>query len=431
VSRLQDRMSLGQILNMNAGFLGIQFGWGLQMANMSAIYEWLGASPDAIPMLWLAAPMTGLLVQPIIGAMSDRTWGWLGRRRPYFLVGAVLSSLALFVMPDVTAVWMAALLLWVLDASINISMEPFRAFVADKLSPEQRVAGFVTQSFFIGLGATLANLTPWFLSAMGVTGQTASGIPVSVQWAFKGGAGVFLAAVLWTIVTTGEEPPSSTSAHDRSRETRGAWISDILSALRQMPALMRRLAVTQVLTWLGLFCMWLFFAPTVARHVFGALSPQDDRYRQGVEWAGVCFSFYSIVCFVVALVLPALARRLGMARTHAVCLALGGAGLCAVSMISSPSWLLLSMLGVGVAWASILAMPYAMLSVVLPPARVGVYMGIFNFFIVLPEIVAALGLSPLVRHVFGNDPRHAVTMGGVCLLLAALSAIRLQVSEGL
>lgn len=423
-------LSFGQIWNMSFGFLGIQFGWGLQMANMSAIYEWLGASPDRIPMLWLAAPMTGLVVQPLIGAMSDRTWGRLGRRRPYFLVGAVLSSLALFVMPDVSALWMAATLLWILDASINISMEPFRAFVADKLPPRQRTMGFVTQSFFIGLGATLANMTPWALNALGVTGVTESGIPLSVLWAFKGGAVVFLGAVLWTIVTTPETPPADLEAF--RRRARGpsvrALVADIRDALVEMPLVMRQLARVQVATWLGLFCMWLFFGPAVARHVFGASDPNSDAYRQGIEWAGVCFAMYSVVCFGVAFALPRLADRWGARVTHALCLLAGAAGLLSVAFVPSPTWLLGSMLGVGIAWASILSMPYAMLSRAIPAARMGVSMGVFNFFIVIPEILAALTFQPLVRHVFHNDPMGVVMLGGGCLAVAALLAGRVRES---
>ena len=273
----RTRMNFWQLFNMSFGFLGIQFGWGLQLANMSAVYERLGARPDQVPALWLAAPLTGLLVQPIIGVMSDRTWGRWGRRRPYFFVGAVLASIALFFMPTSGTLWMAAGLLWVLDASVNISMEPFRAFVADKLAVSQRTAGFVMQSFFIGVGASLANALPFLLSRLGVTGSTASGIPLSVKYSFQIGAVVFLLAVLWTVVTTGEFPPEDMEAFERSRRTRrgiGHVFSEIVSAIREMPVTMKQLAVVQVFTWLGLFCMWLFFVPATARHVFGATDPQ-------------------------------------------------------------------------------------------------------------------------------------------------------------
>ncbi|MGH2600402.1 MAG: MFS transporter, partial [Dehalococcoidia bacterium] len=301
----QPRLSFWQMFNMSFGFLGIQFGWGLQLANMSAIYERLGARPDEVPLLWLAAPVTGLVVQPIIGALSDRTWGRLGRRRPYFLTGAILSSVALFFMPTSSALWMAAGLLWVLDASINVSMEPFRAFVADKLDAGQRTAGYVLQSFFIGVGASLANALPFLFGWLGVEGSTESGIPLSVKYAFQVGALVFLLAVLWTVATTGERPPEDLEAWARERRARrgiGPLVREIGSAIRDMPATMRQLALVQLFTWLGLFCMWLFFVPATARHVFGATDPQSPLYTQGIEWGGFAFAFYSVTCFLVALV---------------------------------------------------------------------------------------------------------------------------------
>src|ERR671914_2946503 len=423
----KPRLSFWQIWNMSFGFFGIQFGWGLQMGNMSAIYEYLGADESQIPLLWLAAPLTGFIVQPIIGSMSDRTWGPLGRRRPYFLVGAILSSVALFFMPTSSTLWMAAGLLWILDASINISMEPFRAFVADKLNPSQRTAGFVMQSFFIGVGASLANALPFLFSWMGVTGSTASGIPLSVKYAFQVGAVVFFLAVLWTVITTTEFPPEDPAAFDRARRGRsglGALFAEIETSIREMPPTMRQLAVVQVFTWLGLFCMWLFFVPATARHVFGATDAQSSLYTQGVEWGGFTFAFYSITCFLVAFALPKLAARTSRKTVHAVALICGGIGLLSVYVIHDRYLLILSMVGVGIAWASILSMPYAILSTALPPARMGVYMGVFNFFIVIPEIVAALAFGPLIRMAFGeanpNAPLYVVMLGGVCLLAAAV-----------
>ena len=290
----RSRLSTPQLFNMSFGFLGIQFGWGLQLANMSAVYERLGARPDQVPILWLAAPLTGLLVQPIVGALSDRTWGRLGRRRPYFLAGAVLASIALFFMPTSTSLWMAATLLWVLDASINISMEPFRAFVADKLPVAQRTQGFVMQSLMIGIGASLANALPWVFARMGVVGSTPSGIPLTVKYAFQAGALVFLLCVLWTVFTTTEFPPEDIAAFERAKKGKlgvGALFGEIGTSLRDMPTTMRQLAVVQLLTWLGLFCMWLFFVPAVARHVFGATDPQSDLYARGIEWGGFVFAF--------------------------------------------------------------------------------------------------------------------------------------------
>lgn len=423
----RPRLRFGQMANMSFGFLGIQFGWGLQLANMSAVYERLGASPDEVPLLWLAAPVTGLVVQPIVGALSDRTWGPLGRRRPYFLVGAILASIALFFMPTSTSLWMAASLLWILDASINISMEPFRAFVADKLDVTQRTAGFVMQSFFIGIGASLANALPFALSWLGVAGSTASGIPLSVKYSFQIGAAVFLATVVWTVVTTKEYPPDDLDAFEHARRTRHgprAVVAEIGHAIRNMPATMRQLAVVQLFTWLGLFCMWLFFVPATARHVFGATDPRSALYVEGIEWGGFAFAFYSITCFIVALALPRFAAATSRKTVHATALLCGAAGLLSVYVVHDRYLLLLTMVGVGIAWASILSMPYAILSTAIPAARMGVYMGIFNFFIVIPEIAAAVTFGPIIRALFGeanpNAPLYVVMMGGGSLAIAAL-----------
>jgi maltose/moltooligosaccharide transporter len=433
----KPRLSFSQLFNMNYGFFGIQFGWGLQLANMSAIYERLGAHPDQVPLLWLAAPMTGLLVQPIIGALSDRTWGRLGRRRPYFLTGAILASIALFVMPTSTSLWMAASLLWVLDASINISMEPFRAFVADKLDTSQRTKGFVMQSLFIGIGASLANALPFIMSKLGVAGNTTSGIPLTVKYSFQIGAAVFLLAVLWTVVTTSEYPPEDLEAFERWRKEKsgvGALLAEVGEAVREMPKTMKQLAVVQLFTWLGLFCMWLFFVPATARHVFGATDPQSPLYTQGIEWGGLTFAVYSVICFVVALALPKVAAATSRKTTHALALVCGAIGLLSVYLIHDRYVLLLTMVGVGIAWASILSMPYAILSSALPPARMGVYMGVFNFFIVIPEIVASLFFGPMTRTLFGpdnpNTPLYTVMLGGVCMLVAAALVARVHDPEG-
>jgi maltose/moltooligosaccharide transporter len=433
----KPRLTFGQMFNMSFGFFGIQFGWGLQLANMSAVYERLGARPDQVPLLWLAAPVTGLLVQPIVGALSDRTWGPLGRRRPYFLTGAILASIALFFMPTSSSMWMAASLLWILDASINISMEPFRAFVADKLNVSQRTAGFVMQSLFIGVGASFANALPFVLSKLGVVGSTASGIPLSVKYSFQVGAVVFLLAVLWTVFTTGEFPPEDMAAFERAKKGRGglrALVGEVFTAIREMPATMRQLAVVQLFTWLGLFCMWLFFVPATARHVFGAVDPQSELYAKGMEWGGFAFAFYSITCFLVALVLPRIAAATSRKAAHAFALCCGGVGLLSVYLIHNQYLLLLSMVGVGIAWASILSMPYAILSTALPPNRMGVYMGVFNFFIVIPEIVASLGFGPLTRFLFGqnnpNAPLYTVMLGGVSMLAAAACVTFVRDGDG-
>ena len=433
----KPRLSFWQLFNMSFGFFGIQFGWGLQLANMSAVYERLGARPDQVPLLWLAAPVTGLLVQPIIGALSDRTWGPLGRRRPYFLTGAILASIALFIMPTVSTLWVAAGLLWVLDASINISMEPFRAFVADKLDVSQRTAGFVMQSLFIGVGASFANALPFILGKAGVTGNTAGGIPLTVKYSFQAGAVVFLVAVLWTVFTTSEYPPEDMAEFQRAKSERrgvGPLVREVIDAVREMPATMRQLAVVQLFTWLGLFCMWLFFVPATARHVFGAVDPQSPLYAQGMEWGGFAFAFYSITCFLVALVLPRIAALTSRKATHAFALCCGGIGLLSVYLIHDRYVLLLSMVGVGIAWASILSMPYAILSTAIPGHRMGVYMGVFNFFIVIPEIIASLFFGPLTRALFGqnnpNAPLYTVMLGGICLLVAAACVTLVREVEG-
>jgi len=426
-------MSFWQIWNMSFGFLGIQFGWALQMANMSAIYEYLGAEAHQIPILWLAAPLTGLVVQPVIGHMSDHTWNRLGRRRPYFLVGALLASSALVAMPNVSALWMAAGLLWVMDASINISMEPFRAFVADLLPPEERTRGFAMQALFIGLGAVIASMLPWLLYHLfPVDGEGAASIPRAVSLAFYTGAVVYLAAVLWTIVTTREHPPEDLSAFERTKTEKAgvrAAVAEIFRDVVAMPQTMRRLAWVQIFTWLGLFCVWLYFGVAVAHNVFGG-TPGTPAYAQGIAWAGNCFAMYSAVCFAFSFALPALAGGLGRKLTHGLCLAMGAIGLLSVAFISNKYGLLVSMVGVGVAWASILSMPYSILAGALPSGKTGIYMGIFNFFIVIPEILAALVFgkvmetflteeSALVRLVGGDNRLTAVVLGGVSLAVAA------------
>ncbi|HEX6623376.1 MAG TPA: MFS transporter [Pyrinomonadaceae bacterium] len=429
----KPRLSFWQIWNMSFGFLGIQFGWGLQLANMSPIYRYLDAEESTLPYLWLAGPITGLLVQPIIGSMSDRTWNRLGRRRPYFLVGALLASAALFVMPNSSALWMAAGLLWILDASINITMEPFRAFVADKLPEEQRTTGFVMQSFFIGIGQTLANALPLILTAAGVTGVLASGIPLSTDYAFKIGAFAFLIAVLVTVVTTKEYPPEDMEAFERMRREHAGLMGgfrEIFLSIRDMPTTMKQLAVVQFFTWFALPCMWQFFGLTVARHLYGAAGPADAGFREGTEWGGLCFAVYNVVCFVVAFLLPPLARALGRKGVHMAALALGGLGLLSVYFAGDKYFLWLSMAGVGVAWASILSMPYVILSTAVPPARMGVYMGVFNLFIVIPQVVMSFVTPYLIKHVLGPDPLRVVMLGGFSMLVAALSVLVVRDTAG-
>ncbi len=426
-------LSFWQIWNMCFGFLGIQFGWALQMANMSAIYEYLGADAHQIPILWLAAPLTGLLVQPVVGHLSDRTWNRLGRRRPYFLTGALLASGALIVMPHSSSLWMAAGLLWVLDASINISMEPFRAFVADLLPPEQRTRGYAMQALFIGLGAVIASVLPWVLSGFfpATSGQA---IPLAVRLAFYTGAVVFLAAVLWTVFTSREHPPEDLEAFRRMKAEKAGFatgVAEVFHDVLAMPPTMRRLAWVQIFTWLGFFCMWLYFGVAVARNIFGG-APGTPAYDQGIAWAGNCFAMYSGVCFAVSFALPAVAARLGRRLTHALCLALGALGLMSVALIEDKYLLLLPMVGVGVAWASTLAMPYAILAGALPAGKTGIYMGIFNFFIVIPEILAALGFGTLLERLLTNESALVLQLGGDSrLAVVVLGGVSLAVAAAL
>nr|WP_228035590.1 MFS transporter [Oculatella sp. LEGE 06141] len=416
---------------MSFGFCGIQFGWGLQMANASAIFEHLGASAHDIPILWLAAPLTGLIVQPIIGSLSDNTWSRLGRRRPYFLVGAILSSIALILMPNSSSLWMAAGLLWLLDTSANVSMEPFRAFVGDLLPPDQRTRGYAMQSFFIGLGAVVAAALPWVLNHwFNVPGAGIEYIvPPTVKLSFYVGAAAFLGTVLWTIATTQEEPPEDMQAFQQQQQEQlgvSSTLREIRTALQDMPATMRQLAWVQCFSWLGMYCMFLYFPPAVARDIFGAVFESSPIYAEGIEWAGLCIATYNAVCFAFSFVLPRLAQATSRKTAHTICLCSGAAGLLSLLLIHNRYVLFLSMLGVGIAWAGLLAMPYAILIGALPPDRSGIYLGIFNFFIVVPEILASLGLGWVMEHWLHDDRLLAVSMGGVFMLIAALLVHRVE-----
>jgi len=386
---------------------------------MSAIYEYLGAKESELPLLWLAAPLTGLIVQPIIGVMSDRTWHpVLGRRRPYFLVGAVLASAALLVMPHSGALWMAAGLLWILDASVNVSMEPFRAFVADLLPERQRTVGFAMQSVFIGAGAVIASKLPgWLRDYGGVSAETGVGqaIPQTVHVAFTVGAVVFFLAVLWTVFTTKEHPPE---ADEPKHEMSGA--AEIIDALKKMPTRMKQLAVVQFFTWMGLFCMWIFFSVAVARNIMGATDTASKLYKDGIDLANNCFAVYNLVAFFAAMALLWVGRHFPAKWIHFFSLLAGGLGLASIGFVRNPlilQWVCFG--GIGIAWASILSMPYAMLSAALPANRMGVYMGIFNFFIVIPQILVAILLSRVMEHYEGVNRLTAVVIGGVCMLIAA------------
>ena len=419
----KPKLSFWQIWNMSFGFLGIQVGWGLQMGNMSAIYEYLGAEANELPLLWLAAPLTGLLVQPIIGFFSDLTWSErFGRRKPYFLVGAILASIALLIMPHSTSIWMAAGLLWMLDASINISMEPTRAFVADVLPKEQYTKGYAMQSFFIGLGAVLAALIPLFLT--GVVGlpkmDVDGGIPLFVKLSFSIGSIFLLAAILVPVLTTKEYPPEILHGEKtKDRESFSNFLASYLSAFKKVPSSFLRLAPTQFFTWIGLFLMWFYLTPAIATNIFGGKAG-DALYGEGLIWGNICFGFYSFITFLCALVLPKLESKIGKINLHFLCLIIGGIALISILGIQNKFFLLLSMTGVGIAWASIVATPYSIIAQDIPASQMGLYMGLFNFFIVVPEILATLFFGRIMESFLQNNRLYAIALGGAMLLIAAL-----------
>ncbi len=490
----KPRLSFWQIWNMSFGFLGIQFGFALQNANVSRIFETLGAKIDAIPILWIAAPVTGLIIQPIIGHFSDKTWTKLGRRRPYFFGGAILASAAIIFMPNSPVLWVAAGMLWIMDASINISMEPFRAFVADNLPSEQRTIGYSMQSFFIGIGAVIASALPYMLTNwLNIANTAAAGeIPDSVKFSFYIGGAVFFLAVLWTVVTSKEYSPEELKKFSEDEETsadhtayRSAeditsakfikngfiWLAAglILSAilyyvleeddfglyvlflglvafglvqliaglitrsgntghgfvvvandLYKMPTTMKQLAVVQFFSWFALFAMWIYTTPAVTHHIYGASDPTTELYNKGADWVGVLMSVFNGFAAVMAFVLVWLAKMTSRKTVHMISLVIGGLSFASFYIIKNPDILLISELGIGLAWASILAMPYAILAGSIPPEKMGVYMGIFNFFIVIPQITAAAILGWFVRVPFGGEAIYALLLGGASMILAGI-----------
>ena len=474
---------------MSFGFLGIQFGFALQNANVSRIFETLGAKIDEIPILWIAAPVTGLIIQPIIGHMSDKTWTRLGRRRPYFLIGAILASLALFIMPNSPVLWIAAGMLWIMDASINVSMEPFRAFVGDMLPSEQRTIGFSMQSFFIGTGAIVASALPYMMTNwFGISNTAAAGeIPASVKFSFYIGGIVFLLAVLWTVFSSKEYSPEelekySEEENEKAERDEGfikhsvflkqgaiffitglllflifyyfiymdyglgvffggiavfgliqllvGWLTQnsrtnnglvvVINDLYKMPKTMVQLAFVQFFSWFALFAMWIYTTPAVTHHIYGATDTASALYNEGAGWVGVLMAVYNGFAAVMAFVLVALAKKLSRKTVHMISLIFGGLGLISFYFIKDPKLLIISELGIGLAWASILAMPYAILTGSLPRKKMGVYMGIFNFFIVIPQITAAAILGFFVRTVFANEAIYAVVLGGISMIVAAV-----------
>ena len=425
ISSTKPRLGFWEIWNMSFGFLGIQFGFALQNANVSRIFETLGAELDEIAILWLAAPVTGLLVQPIIGYYSDRTWSerW-GRRRPFFAIGAVLATIALFLMPNSTALWMAVLMLWLLDASINISMEPFRAFVGDKLPNEQRTTGFAMQSFFIGTGAVVASALPYMLTNwFGVANTAPEGaIPDSVRWSFYLGGVAYSTAVMWTVFNTTEYPPDDL---DRLREENAAQgiydgIKESFLGIFRMPRTMVQLSAVQFFSWFALFAMWIYMTPAVTSHIYQTTDTGSTAYNEGADWVGICFAVYNGVAALTAFLLPVLARHLNRRLTHLIALFCGALGLGSIYLFSDPNLLLLSMVGVGIAWASILSMPYAIISSILPPHKMGYYMGVFNFFIVIPQIVAGALLGWILTHLLGGVAVYAMLVGAASFVVAGL-----------
>lgn len=418
-------LSFWQLWNMSLGFFGIQFGFALQNANVSRIFSTLGANPDDLPLFWLAPPVTGLLVQPIIGYLSDRTWHpvW-GRRRPFFFIGALLASIALFLMPNSSALWMAAIVLWLLDGAINVSMEPFRAFVGDKLGPSQQTAGFAMQTFFIGWGAVIASLLPTIFTHMGVSNIPLNGaIPDTVRYSFYAGGAVYFLAVLWTVLTAKEAPPADLAAFQaevKSSQGMGRALSEIFSGFAKMPKTMMQLAVVQFFTWIGLFAMWIYTTNGVAENVFGTTDAQSAAFQEAGNHVGVMFAVYSGVSALAAFILPVFARHTSRKVVHLTCLLIGGLSLLSLYTIHDLNTLFVPMIGVGIAWASILTMPYAILAGALPANRMGYYMGVFNFFIVIPQIVSGLLLGYVTKYWFAGHSVKTLMLGGLCMVIAGV-----------
>ncbi len=424
-------LSFWQIVNMNVGFFGIQFSFGLQQSNMSPIYNYLGADEASLPYLWLAGPMTGLLVQPLVGAMSDRTVTRWGRRTPYFLVGAIVCSIGLLFMPFSPTLWMAASLLWILDAANNVTMEPYRAFVSDKLAPSQHSLGFLTQSAFTGLGQTLAYLTPSLLVLFGMNKDAVNGshIPHIVIAAFVIGAVFSIASVLWTLKTTPEHPLGEAELRAIRARPPG-WLhtlGDIASAVREMPATMKQLALVKLFQWYALFCYWQYITLSLSTTLFGTTDPASSGFRDANLLNGQVGAFYNFIAFIAAFALVPFTRRYGPKVMHSICLALAGIGMLSIPHITSPALLFVPMVGIGLAWASIMGNPYVMLAGSIPPERTGVYMGIFNMFIVIPMIIQIFTLPLYYRSWLGGNPENVIMLAGALMLCAALAVLRVKV----
>jgi maltose/moltooligosaccharide transporter len=426
---LKPRLTFWQLWNMSFGFFGIQFGFALQNVNTSRIFATLGTSMDDLALVWLAAPVTGLLVQPVIGYLSDNTWHptW-GRRRPFFFLGAVLAATALFLMPNSVGIWMAVAVLWLMDASINVSMEPFRAFVGDKLDTSQQTAGFAMQTFLIGCGAVIASLLPIiFTNYLGVSNVPVDGgVPDSVRYSFYIGGAAFILAVMWTVFTSTELPPPDLDrfmAQRRESRNLGVALREIIGGFGHMPKTMVQLAFVQFFTWIALFALWIYTGPAIADNVYNTTDPLSPGYQDAGNWVGVMFAVYNGLSALAAFVLPVLARATSRKACHAVCLAIGGLSLISVFFIHDKHLLMVPMLGVGLAWASVLTMPYAILAAALPANRMGYYMGLFNFFVVIPQVVSGLVLGWFTKHMFGNHAVFTLVLGGVAMVIAAVLAL--------
>ncbi|NVJ88835.1 MAG: MFS transporter [Flavobacteriaceae bacterium] len=430
---VKRKLSFLEIWNLSFGFLGVQMGFALQNANASRILQIFGADVHELSWFWIVAPLTGLIVQPIIGYYSDRTWTRLGRRRPYFLVGAILASLGLILMPNsdmftafMPALWVGAGMLMIMDASFNIAMEPFRALVADVLPSDQRTLGYSVQTVLIGIGAVIGSWLPYMVTNwFGVSNEAAVGeVPLSLMLSFVIGAVFLIGSILITVFTTKEYSPEEMAlieGEEVEEETQSSLLN-IFSDFAKMPETMRQLAWVQFFSWFGLFGMWVFSTPAITSHIYGLdISDTHSKgFQDAGDWVGILFGVYNAVSAVYAFFLPAIAHKLGRKKTHAYSLIIGGLGLLSIYFMPDKNWVIASMIAIGIAWASILAMPYAILAGSIPPRKMGIYMGIFNFFIVLPQILNALVGGPLVKYLYDDKPIFALMLSGISLIIAAL-----------
>lgn len=431
---LKPHLSFFQIVNMNFGFFGIQYSFGLQQSNMSPIYKYLGADEASLPYLWLAGPMTGLIVQPIIGAMSDRTDTKLGRRTPYFLIGAIFCSIALFFMPFSSALWMAAGLLWILDAANNITMEPYRAFVSDKLNEDQHSIGYLTQSAFTGLGQTLAYLTPSFLVWFGMSRDFVNdrNIPYMTVTAFIIGAFFSIASILWTLKTTKENPLTEAERDAIKKAPKGFinTLKEIVDAIKDMPLTMKQLALVKLFQWYAMFCYWQYIVLSISRTFFDTTEQSSTGFREANLINGQVGGFYNFMAFIGAFALVPYTRRFGPKVMHSFCLTLAGIGMMFIPSIDNRAILFIPMIGIGLAWASMMGNPYIMLAGCIPPERTGVYMGIFNLFIVIPMMIQIFTLPLFYNSWLGGNPENVIRLAGTLMIAGAIAVLFVKLKPG-